>query len=154
MESFDNDDRHVLAAAIKTNADLIIINNIKDFPEDYLQTFSLKEKTADKFLSDIIDRNQEQALTASKEMVLKKIQNKTSSRFYIYFEKQGLRILQITSIHYYNYHKKINWSQLVNLRIQVFQGRLNKHHTICLCISQNINYPTFPKQDAFYQLPM
>lgn len=35
----DIDDRHVLAAAIKTNANLIVTNNIKDFPEEYLQSF-------------------------------------------------------------------------------------------------------------------
>lgn len=40
---------HVLAAAIKTNANLIVTNNIKDFPERYLQSFSLSAKTADEF---------------------------------------------------------------------------------------------------------
>lgn len=68
----DLDDRHVLAAAIKTNANLIVTNNIKDFPEEYLQSFSLNAKTADDFLTDIIDLNQEQAVTAFKEMVLNK----------------------------------------------------------------------------------
>jgi len=68
----DEDDRHVLAAAIKTNANLIVTNNIKDFPEAYLQSFSLSVKTADDFLTDIIDLNDEQALTAFKEMVLNK----------------------------------------------------------------------------------
>lgn len=33
----DKDDRHILAAAIKTNANLIVTNNIKDFPEEYLK---------------------------------------------------------------------------------------------------------------------
>ncbi len=68
----DKDDRHVLAAAIKTNANLIVTNNIKDFPEAYLQSFSLYAKTADDFLTDIIDLNQEQAVSAFKEMVLNK----------------------------------------------------------------------------------
>lgn len=72
LELPDKDDRHVLAAAIKTNANLIVTNNIKDFPEDYLQSFSLNAKTADDFLTDIIDLNQEQAVTAFKEMVLNK----------------------------------------------------------------------------------
>ena len=72
MELPDKNDRHVLAAAIKTNANLIVTNNIKDFPEEYLQSFSLNAKTADDFLTDIIDLNQEQALTAFKEMVLNK----------------------------------------------------------------------------------
>ena len=68
----DKDDRHILAAAIKTNANLIVTNNIKDFPQAYLQSFSLSAKTADDFLTDIIDFNQEEAVIAFKEMVLKK----------------------------------------------------------------------------------
>lgn len=72
VELPDRDDRHVLAAAIKTNANLIVTNNIKHFPEKYLQTFGLNAKTADDFLTDTIDLNQEQALAAFKEMVLNK----------------------------------------------------------------------------------
>ncbi len=68
----DEDDRHVLAAAIKTNANVIVTNNIKDFPNEYLQSFGLNAKTADDFLTDIIDLNQEQAIAAFKEMVLSK----------------------------------------------------------------------------------
>lgn len=72
LELPDVDDRHVLAAAIKVNANLIVTNNIKDFPEEYLQSFGLNAKTADDFLTDIIDLNQETAITAFKEMVLNK----------------------------------------------------------------------------------
>lgn len=72
LELPDTGDRHVLAAAIKTNANLIVTNNIKDFPEDYLQSFSISVKTADDFLTDIIDLNPEQAIAAFKEMVLYK----------------------------------------------------------------------------------
>jgi hypothetical protein len=68
----DKNDCHVLAAAIKTNANLIVTNNQKDFPEAYLQSFGLSVKTADDFLTDIIDLNQEQAIAAFKEMVLNK----------------------------------------------------------------------------------
>ncbi len=60
----------MLAAAIKTNANIIVTNNLKDFPEDYIHSFGLKVKSADDFLTDIIDLNQEQAITAFKEMVL------------------------------------------------------------------------------------
>lgn len=68
----DEDDRHVLAAAIKTNANIIVTNNIKDFPAEYLQSFGLNAKSADDFLTDIIDLNQEHAVDAFKEMVLHK----------------------------------------------------------------------------------
>ncbi len=66
----DTNDRHVLAAAIKTNADLIVTNNLKDFPEDYLDSFGLYAKSADDFLIDTIDLNQEIALLAFRKMVL------------------------------------------------------------------------------------
>ncbi len=72
LELSDADDRHVLAAAIKTNANLIVTNNIKDFPEEYLKSFGLNAKTADDFLTDIIDLNQDKAILAFKEMVLNK----------------------------------------------------------------------------------
>jgi predicted nucleic acid-binding protein len=72
LELPDINDRHVLAAAIKVNANLIVTNNIKDFPRHYLQSFGLNAKTADDFLTDIIDLNQEQAVAAFKEMVLNK----------------------------------------------------------------------------------
>lgn len=60
----DPKDCHVLAAAIKTNANIIVTNNLKDFPEDYLDSFGLKAKNADDFLTDIIDLNPDQAIGA------------------------------------------------------------------------------------------
>jgi predicted nucleic acid-binding protein len=68
----DINDRHVLAAAIKTNADLIITNNLKDFPEDYLSSFGLKTKTPDDFFTDIIDLNHDISVLAFKKLVLNK----------------------------------------------------------------------------------
>lgn len=68
----DEKDCHVLAAAIKANANVIVTNNVKDFPEEYLASFDLKVKTADDFLTDIIDLNTEIAIQAFKEMVLNK----------------------------------------------------------------------------------
>jgi predicted nucleic acid-binding protein len=66
----DVNDRHVLAAAIKSNADVIVTNNLKDFPEEYLNSLGVKAKSADDFLTDIIDLNPEIAIKAFKEMVL------------------------------------------------------------------------------------
>ena len=68
----DKKDCHVLAAAIKTDAHLIVTNNIKDFPEDLLRNYGLKAKTADDFLTDIIDLNHDTAVEAFKEMVMHK----------------------------------------------------------------------------------
>lgn len=68
----DMKDCHVLAAAIKTNAHLIVTNNLKDFPEAVLSVFGINAKSADDFLTDIIDLNGETAIEAFKEMVLYK----------------------------------------------------------------------------------
>lgn len=65
----DEKDRHVVAAAIKVNANIIVTNNLKDFPEEHLQSFGLSAKSADDFLTDIIDLNQEKTKEAFKEMV-------------------------------------------------------------------------------------
>ena len=66
----DEKDRHVLAAAIKTNANIIVTNNLKDFPEEYLAKFGLSVKGADDFLTDIIDLNPEIAIKSFRKLVL------------------------------------------------------------------------------------
>lgn len=66
----DEKDRHVLAAAIKTNANLIVTNNLKDFPDDILEAYSLSAKSADDFLTDIIDLNHYTAVEAFRRMVM------------------------------------------------------------------------------------
>ncbi len=66
----DEKDRHVLAAAIKTNANMIVTNNIKDFPNDYLSSFGLTVKSADDFLTDTIYLNNELAIEAFRALVL------------------------------------------------------------------------------------
>ena len=60
----DEKDNHVLAAAIKTNANLIVTNNLKHFPIEYLSSFGLSAKNADDFLTDIIDLNHETSIKA------------------------------------------------------------------------------------------
>ena len=70
LELPDTKDRHVLAAAIKANANLIITNNLKDFPRDYLSQFGLRAKSADDFLADTIDLNQQTAVEAFRRLVL------------------------------------------------------------------------------------
>jgi hypothetical protein len=65
----DVKDRHVLAAAIKSNSEIIVTNNLKDFPESYLKGFNITAKNADDFLTDLIDLNHEIALAAFQMMV-------------------------------------------------------------------------------------
>lgn len=68
----DPDDCHVLAAAIKINANIIVTQNLQDFPEGYLSTFNIGVKHPDDFICDIIDLNPRVAIEAFKAMVLNK----------------------------------------------------------------------------------
>lgn len=70
LELPDVKDCHILAAAIKTNANIIVTNNIKDFPESYISQFGLSAKTADDFITDIIDLNHDKAIEAFRKLVL------------------------------------------------------------------------------------
>jgi hypothetical protein len=65
----DDKDRHVLAAAIKINANLIVTNNLKAFPADYLASFGLSAKDADDFLTDIIDLDHETSVKAFRRLI-------------------------------------------------------------------------------------
>jgi hypothetical protein len=47
----DPDDRHVLAAAIVGRCDVIVTNNLKDFPYETLSPFGIEAQHADEFLS-------------------------------------------------------------------------------------------------------
>jgi PIN domain len=51
----DPDDRHVLAAAIRARAQVIVTNNLKDFPADRLAQWDIEPKSPDEFISDQID---------------------------------------------------------------------------------------------------
>lgn len=60
----DEDDRHVLAAAIKCGASVIVTYNLKDFPAEILKRFEIEALHPDVFLSDIWDLDQAAVLEA------------------------------------------------------------------------------------------
>jgi hypothetical protein len=47
----DENDRHVLAAAIRCNAQLIVSNNIRDFPENVLDEYGIEIATGEQVLA-------------------------------------------------------------------------------------------------------
>ncbi|MEU4405464.1 PIN domain-containing protein [Streptosporangium sp. NPDC023963] len=51
----DPGDRHVLAAAIKAGARVIVTSNLKDFPAEELAIWNLEAKSPDDFVLDQID---------------------------------------------------------------------------------------------------
>ena len=57
LELPDPNDRHVLAAAIKCQADVIVTGNLKDFPESALKIFDIEAQSPDTFLSHLFDLN-------------------------------------------------------------------------------------------------
>ena len=68
----DPRDRHVLAAAIRANANLIVTSNLKHFPKEYISGFGLSAKDADDFFTDIIDLNHEASIKAFRDLVMNK----------------------------------------------------------------------------------
>jgi predicted nucleic acid-binding protein len=54
LELPDPDDRHVLAAAIKINAQVIVTRNLKHFPIAKLAPWGTKAKSPDDFVRDVI----------------------------------------------------------------------------------------------------
>ena len=60
----DPDDRHVLAAAIRIKADMIVTDNSKDFPADAMAAFEIETCTADVFLANTIDLFKAEAVRA------------------------------------------------------------------------------------------
>ena len=65
----DDGDRHVVAAAIRTEADLIVTDNLRDFQIPALERdFDIHVKSADTFLADTIDLNIDRAVVAVQTM--------------------------------------------------------------------------------------
>ncbi|TDB56834.1 MULTISPECIES: PIN domain-containing protein [Photorhabdus] len=60
----DMDDRHVLAAAIRAKAEVIVTVNLKDFPAEVLAAFDIEALHPDAFISDLFDLNPAFALEA------------------------------------------------------------------------------------------
>lgn len=50
----DKDDAHVIAAALKSQASMIVTENVSDFPASILEPLNLEAKTADAFIADTL----------------------------------------------------------------------------------------------------
>lgn len=61
----DPDDRHVLAAAIRCNASVIVTFNEKDFPADVLSTFGIDCQHPDVFTEYLFDLDQAAVVAAA-----------------------------------------------------------------------------------------
>jgi predicted nucleic acid-binding protein len=68
LELPDPDDRHVLATAIRTSAEHIVTENLRDFPDVALEPFGITAVTADDFLASTSELYPGDALRAMRTM--------------------------------------------------------------------------------------
>lgn len=87
----DPDDRHVLAAAIKAQAGLIITWNQKDFPAEALDQYGIKTQGPDDFIIDLLELN-EQVVVSMLEKHRQLLQRPALSRddYCLHFNRQRL----------------------------------------------------------------
>jgi len=74
----DKDDRHVLAAAIRAGAKIIVTNNLKDFPSKSLKQYHLEAQTPDKFITKLAKADGARVLQAFRTQV-KRLKNPPQS---------------------------------------------------------------------------
>lgn len=65
----DSEDRHVLAAAVRGGAEVLVTFNLKDFPEQSVNAFDIEVVHPDDFLLDQLDLYHAQTLRALVETV-------------------------------------------------------------------------------------
>src|SRR5262245_5725451 len=87
----DPDDRHVLAAAIRASADIIVTYNLTDFPAETLARFDLEAQHPDNFLDSLLDLSPGVVCAAIKRQ-RESLQNppKTAQELLATLESQGL----------------------------------------------------------------
>lgn len=79
----DPDDRHVLAAAIKGHADLIVTANQRDFPPDVLGHWGIEPQHPDEFLTHQFHLSQPLFLQAVKTVRLRLVKPRKSVEEYL-----------------------------------------------------------------------
>lgn len=62
----DTDDRHVLAAAIRCGASVIVTFNARDFAAEALQEFAIEAQHPDEFAENLFDLDREAVLAAAR----------------------------------------------------------------------------------------
>jgi predicted nucleic acid-binding protein len=91
LELPDPDDRHVLAAAIRASASVIVTFNLRDFPAARLEQYGVEAQHPDEFIAHLIDLNQMKVCAAAEEQ-RRSLRNppKTVEEYLETLLKQGL----------------------------------------------------------------
>ena len=87
----DDDDRHVLAAAIRSGSELIVTFNLKDFPATELSKYDVEAQHPDVFIEHLIDLDSGKAISAFKALV-SSLKNPPK------MEKEVLKILEANGL--------------------------------------------------------
>lgn len=87
----DKNDAHVVAAALKTQAAVIVTDNLKHFPAKLMEPLNLDIRSADEFIADTIALDVGRAIAAIKKMRDRfKKPEMTAERLLIEMEAVGL----------------------------------------------------------------
>lgn len=87
----DPNDAHVLAAAIKTQAAVIVTDNLKHFPADFIAPLNIEVRSTDAFLADTIMLDTGRAVAAIRRMRERlKRPEKTADLLFLDMEAAGL----------------------------------------------------------------
>jgi hypothetical protein len=87
----DENDRHVLAAAIRGEAHVIVTMNLKDFPDEVLQNFEMEAQHPDEFIMQLIELAPDVVMDAA-ETHRQSLKNppKSIEKFFASLETRGL----------------------------------------------------------------
>lgn len=87
----DPDDAHVIAAAMKTQAAVIVTDNLKHFPEGFLSSLNIEVRSADAFIADTIALDTGRAVAGIRSMRERfKKPDKTAEMLLLDMEAAGL----------------------------------------------------------------
>lgn len=87
----DTNDEHVLAAAITTQAQALVTENLADFPKSVLAPLAIEARSADDFIADTIALEEGRAVAAIKRMRLRLVRPEMSpDEMLRSFEAHGL----------------------------------------------------------------
>jgi len=88
----DPDDRHVLAAAIRGRADVIVTSNLRDFPAEVLARFGIEAQHPDEFVLHLLGQAPETVVAAAQDhRESLKHPPKTIGEYLKTLEAQGLK---------------------------------------------------------------
>jgi predicted nucleic acid-binding protein len=75
----DANDRHVVAAAVRGKADVIVTSNLKDFPVTTMSIYDIEVQSPDEFISNLINLDKKKCQKALENQV-KSLKNPPKTR--------------------------------------------------------------------------